>query len=540
MSLTKKAAIHTTVPFKETGYFNAVMADYLDKKPSLKSFYSNYPDLEGFKLQIEAKKATEACRESSRKVLVEALQIQYKNFDTSVQTQKNIALLQNKNTFTVTTGHQLNLFTGPLYFLYKIISAINLAKKLKRTFPDKNFVPVYWMATEDHDLEEINYFNFRDKKIQWQRSYGDAVGRLNTGGLEVVFKTFSKELGITQKASYLKDLFRKAYLEHNTLAEATFYLADQLFKEYGLVIIDADKPALKNLFTETIKDELLNKTCHKTVSESAQALSTLGYKVQVNPREINLFYLTDKKRSRIVLERGVYKVLDTSITFTEEAVLKEVEMHPERFSPNVLMRPLYQETILPNLCYIGGGGELAYWFELKTYFESNKVPFPILLLRNSVLIFSEKQRVKIKKLGLEPVDMFLNQQQLINKVVKGVSDLEIDFSQQKEILRHMFSDLKQLANKTDKSFIGAVNAQEHKQLKGLLTLEKRLLKAQKRKYNELVNRAIIIQNQLFTNKTLQERRLNISELYLKYGTDLIPELIKNLDPLALEFSLIEF
>jgi len=317
-------------------------------------------------------------------------------------------------------------------------------------------------------------------------------------------------------------------------------LADQLFKDYGLVIIDADKTALKNLFTETIKDELLNKTCHKTVSESAQDLSTLGYKVQVNPREINLFYLTDRKRSRIVLEQGVYKVLDTPISFTKEAILKEVEIHPERFSPNVLMRPLYQETILPNLCYIGGGGELAYWFELKTYFESNKVPFPILLLRNSVLIFSEKQKVKIRKLGLKPVDMFLNQQQLINKAVESVSDLKIDFSQQKETLQNMFVALKELANKTDKSFIGAVNAQEHKQIKGLANLEKRLLKAQKRKYNELVKRVVIIQNQLFPNNSLQERRLNYSELYLKYGTDLIPELIKNLDPLALEFSLIEF
>ncbi len=538
--MTKKLAIHTAIPFKETGYFNAVMVDYLDKKPSLKSFYSNYPDLEGFKLQIEAKKAAGACHESSRKVLVEALQTQYKNFETSAQTLKNISLLQHKNTFTVTTGHQLNLFTGPLYFLYKIITAVNLAKKLKKAYPDYDFIPVYWMATEDHDFEEINYFNFKDKKIQWQRTYGDAVGRLDTDGLETVFKTFSKELGITKKASHLKDLFRKAYLEHNTLAEATFYLADQLFKDYGLVIIDADKTALKNLFTETIKDELLNKTCHKTVLESAQDLSTLGYKVQVNPREINLFYLTDRKRSRIVLEQGVYKVLDTPISFTKEAILKEVEIHPERFSPNVLMRPLYQETILPNLCYIGGGGELAYWFELKTYFESNKVPFPILLLRNSVLIFSEKQKVKIRKLGLKPVDMFLNQQQLINKAVESVSDLKIDFSQQKETLQNMFVALKELANKTDKSFIGAVNAQEHKQIKGLANLEKRLLKAQKRKYNELVKRVVIIQNQLFPNNSLQERRLNYSELYLKYGTDLIPELIKNLDPLALEFSLIEF
>jgi len=536
--LTNKSAKHTAIPFKETGYFNTIMVDYLDKKVQTKPFYQNFSDFKGFKNQIDLK--ANSYNNLARPDLVAALETQYKSVEPSNKTKNNIDLLLKNTTFTVTTGHQLNLFTGPLYFLYKIISAINLAKKLKETHPKKDFVPIYWMATEDHDFEEINYFNFKEQKIQWHHTFGTGVGRLNNDGLDTVFERFSKVLGNSPNAIKLKNLFKNAYLEHNTLAEATFYLANVLFKDYGLVIIDADKPALKSLFKDKIKEELLENTCYKNVTTTNKKLSALNYKVQVNPREINLFYLTDDLRLRIVFEEGVFKVVDTSISFTKEAILQELDNYPERFSPNVLMRPLYQETILPNLCYIGGGGELAYWFEMKSYFEAYKVAFPILLLRNSALIYSASQKRKIEKLNLNIADLFLKQQQLINKTVKEMSDLEIDFTHQKEQLQKMFDALKILSDKTDKSFLGAVKAQEHKQIKGLTILEKRLLKAQKRKYNELVNRVVSIQNQLFPNKSLQERTVNFSELYLEYGDDLIPELVKNLDPFSLKFSLIAF
>jgi len=212
--LKKSTAAHITIPFKDTGYFNAIMVDYLDKKPTLKPLYQNFPDLEGFKNQIDLKEKT--FQNKNRAVLVDVLQEQYKDAAASKATQNNIELLKKNNTFTVTTGHQLNLFTGPLYFLYKIISAINLAKKLKGNFPDKNFVPIYWMATEDHDFEEINYFNFKGKKIQWSHSFGTGVGRLKTDGLDEVFATFFNDLGKTQNANKLKELFKKAYLAHKT------------------------------------------------------------------------------------------------------------------------------------------------------------------------------------------------------------------------------------------------------------------------------------------------------------------------------------
>ncbi|MDO5968810.1 bacillithiol biosynthesis cysteine-adding enzyme BshC [Flavivirga aquimarina] len=523
------------ISFKKTGYFSSLICDYLNEKPELKAFYHHFPKLENFKSQIEEKSLSVSAQ--SRTILVDSLKQQYNDIDASDLTHKNIDALTQENTFTITTGHQLNLFTGPLYFLYKIISTINLCKELKEAYPTYHFVPVYWMATEDHDFEEINYFNFKGKKVQWNRDSKGAVGELSLEGLDDVFNLYSKELGASKNADFLRNLFNNAYINHTNLADATRYLANELFKDYGLVIIDANDANLKKQFAPFVEDELLNQTSFKSVSETNQELSRV-YNIQVNPREINLFYLTEGLRERIVFEDEVYKVLNTNISWSKSEILKHLYEVPERFSPNVIMRPLYQEVILPNLCYIGGGGELAYWFQLKKFFNKVEVPFPILLLRNSVLIKTENQQKKLKSLNISKEDIFLKRDAFINKKVREISNIDIDFSPQEEALKQQFEGLYKLAEQTDKSFLGAVKAQEAKQLKGLDKLEKRLLKAQKKVLSDQVSRMTELQNELFPNGSLQERNTNFSEFYLQYGESLIPNLIENLKPLKGEFSIL--
>ncbi|WP_142783659.1 bacillithiol biosynthesis cysteine-adding enzyme BshC [Changchengzhania lutea] len=527
-----------SISFKDTGYFSALICDYLDEKQDLKSFYNRFPNLENFKLQIEEKQVSFPAQ--SRTILTDVLKKQYQNIAVSESTEQHIVSLKSDNTFTITTGHQLNLFTGPLYFLYKIVSTINLAKQLKSKYSEYNFVPIYWMATEDHDFEEINYFNFKGKKLMWTKNASGAVGELSTNGLDGVFDLFSKELGAGDNANELRALFKEAYLKHDNLAEATRFLANELFKDYGLVIIDANDAELKKQFVPFLEDELVNQTSHNKVSETNKCINALprNYKIQVNPREINLFYLKDDLRERIVFEDQAYKILNTDIVWTKPEILKEVANFPERFSPNVIMRPLYQEVILPNLCYIGGGGELAYWFQLKSYFDTSKVTFPILLLRNSMVIQTHNQKEKLVKLDISKVDIFLKRHAFINKKVRAISNIDIDFSDQKNHLINQFKNLYKLAEQTDKSFIGAVRAQEVKQLKGLENLENRLLKAQKIKLSDHVLRITELQNELFPNGNLQERNTNFSEFYLEYGEQLIPQLIDHLEPLKLEFTLL--
>ena len=523
------------IDFRETGYFSELICDYLDKKKELEPFYNRMPELSNFKAQIEEK--AKSFPQQNRKILSAALKKQYENVNASEKTSSNIDVLAQENSFTIITGHQLNLFTGPLYFLYKIIYTINLTEQLKQEYPNSSFVPVYWMATEDHDFDEINYFNFEGKKVQWNTKASGGVGRLSTKGLEAVFEVIQAKFGATDNALYLKSLFKKAYLEHGTLTDATRFLANELFGEYGLVIIDGDDADLKRLLIPYAKKDIFEQIPHQIVSESIAALAAVSeaYKIQVNPREINYFYLKEGLRERIVEKDGTYFVNDTEIQFSGKELEAELEKQPERFSPNVIARPLYQEVILPNLCYIGGGGELAYWLELKAYFETLNVTFPMLLLRNSALVIAEKQSKKVENLDLVIADLFLKQNQLINKKIRKISNIDIDFSSQKKHLEEQFKSMYELAEQTDKSFLGAVKSQEVKQKKGLEALEKRLLKAQKRKLKDHVVRLSDLQNTLFPNQSLQERQLNFSELYLEYGTALIPFLVEALKPLQNEF-----
>lgn len=521
------------ITYQNSGYFTQLIVDYLEEKESLQSLYNRFPKIENFKSQIEEKSSN---YNSNREILVAELEKQYQNLEVSKTTLNNIKLLNNSNTFTVTTGHQLNLFTGYLYFIYKIVSAINLCKQLKSEYPEYNFVPIYWMATEDHDFDEINYFNFKEKRIRWNRESSGPVGRLSTEGLGKVFDFFSKEVGNSSNAQKLKELFKNAYLKNNNLADATRFLVNELFKNEGLVILDGDSKELKKLFIPYAKKELLERTSFQKVTETNELLK--DYFVQVNPREINLFYIEDDLRERIIFENGIYKVNNTTLQFSENEIVTELENYPEKFSPNVILRPLYEEVVLPNLCYIGGGGELAYWLELKTNFEANTVTFPILLLRNSVLLATEKQVAKADKLELSWKDLFSSQKELVDFQTRKKTTFEIDFSSQKEQLIKQFDYLHQLAAETDKSFLGAVKAQETKQLKGLENLEKRLLKAQKRKLSEELNRIISLQNELFPNQSLQERKINFSEFYLE-NNSLIEKLLKELKPLENKFLIVE-
>jgi bacillithiol biosynthesis cysteine-adding enzyme BshC len=530
------------IAYPDTNYFTPLILDYLSEKESLGHLYHRFPKIENFRAQIDEK--SKSYNNSIRKDLVEVLKEQYSGLKVSEMTSGNIDLLSSEKTFTVVTGHQLNLFTGPLYFLYKIVSTINLTRKLKEKHPENNFVPVYWMATEDHDFEEINFFNLHGKKFKWnnaeKRAGATAVGKLSTEGLEEVFKLFSAEIGGGTNAEELKEMFQKAYLEHNNLTDATRYLANRLFGKEGLVIIAAGDSRLKKHFSSHIKNELLEESSSKASQTAIDSLAELDYKVQVNPRDINLFYLNEEIRERIVKRDARYYVYETEISWSKEEILAEVDAHPERFSPNVMMRPLYQEVLLPNLCYIGGGGELAYWLQLKNYFEAEDVVFPMLLLRNSALLQTAKQNAKRRKLDISLKELFLKQHELINRKVRKISNINIDFSEQKEHLIQQFQQMYELAEKTDKSFIGAVKAQEVKQLKGLDNLENRLLQAQRRKLKDEVERIAALQNDLFPNRSLQERQTNFSEYYDEYGQELIERLLAELDPLDANFKIITF
>lgn len=521
------------ISYQDTRSFSKLVLDYVNDEKFLKPFYSYRPDLEGLKKAIDNHHFT-----GNRKTLVAALQSQYQNIKVNKAVSHNINLLLDENTFTVTTGHQLNLFTGPLYFIYKIVTTINLALELKIAYPEKNFVPVYWMATEDHDFEEINHVNVDEKNISWIQQTNGATGRLSTKTVAAAVQAYKGYLGISNNGKKLAKLVEQAYLQNENLADATRVLVNSLFEQYGLVIINADDVSLKTQFADIIKSDITQQNSARLTDETSQILEANGYKSQVNGRDINFFYLKDDLRERIIKEGEFYTVNHTDIRFTEGELLTEISQHPERFSPNVIMRPLYQEVILPNIAYIGGGAEVAYWMQLKANFDFYKVSFPVLLLRNSALVVDRRSLENLNRLKFDFEDIFLPTQELQNKWIKNNTELQVCLTDESSAIRAIFDKIKLNSFKIDKTLEASADAVLTKTEKLLKNLEKKLIKAEKRNHEVAIAQIEHLKQRLFPNGTLQERVLNLAPMYVNYGDDFISTLIENFEPLGGDFTLI--
>ncbi|MFI5141812.1 MAG: bacillithiol biosynthesis cysteine-adding enzyme BshC, partial [Bacteroidia bacterium] len=371
----------TVVPFEKTNFFSKLFLDYLNDGQSgkLNSFYSYQPSAEGIKKFV----SNNSYSNLNRILLADELLKQNHELTLSEASKQNIDSLKSKTTYTVTTGHQLCLATGPAYFIYKIISVINLCESLNKQNPNHHFVPIYWMASEDHDFEEINHINLFNKKITWATEQKGKVGTFALDGLAAFLAEIKQGLGESEQAQKLELLLANAY-SRNNLAAATRYLVNELFGAYGLVVLDGDSKFLKQEFIPEIKKDIFENAAYKSVTSSNEKLKQQGYDAQVTPREINIFYADKNIRERIIKENDTFKVLNTDIAFSKEEIEKLIDTETEKFSPNVVLRPMYQQKILPNVVYVGGPGELAYWLQYKAMFDEAKIAYPVLVPRNFI------------------------------------------------------------------------------------------------------------------------------------------------------------
>lgn len=525
----------TYIDYSDTGSFSKTLLAYLANDEQLASFYGQRPTLEGFKKQIAEKKSF-----SHRELLTKELRKQYGSLlAQSPEVEANITLLEDKKTFTVTTGHQLNIFTGPLYFIFKIITAIRLAKDLKEAYPEYSFVPVYWMATEDHDFAEINNTKVFGKRIIWDTPAVSATGRMSTDDIADTVKQYCGTFGLSANAEKLKTIVEHAYLQNQSLAAATRHMVNELFKPYGLVIMDADAKALKKVFAPIIASDIFEENSFKTIENTSRQLEKLGYHTQVHAREINFFYLTDESRERIVrTEDGRFEVLHRDLNFSEEELRAEIAQHPERFSPNVVMRPLYQELILPNLAYIGGGAEIVYWLQLKANFDHYQIPFPILVPRNSAMITDDQIAGKIFRLDLTFKSIFKPTDVLKNDYVRRQTKHRLNLRDEWMEFNAIFGKIKLRAHKIDPSLGPSTEAVKARLKKAINNLEKKLLKADKHNHEDALIQIERVKDKLFPGGGLQERTENFASLYLKHGDDLIRDLDKYFNPLDFKFTII--
>jgi bacillithiol biosynthesis cysteine-adding enzyme BshC len=504
------------VDLKKTGQFSNFFLDYLEGKEPLRPFYSHLPNLESFDAAIKAKQFSA----DKRQILVEVLESQYAGIPLSPVAAQQLDALRDEKTFTVTTGHQLNLFTGPLYFIYKLISTINLAKRLQERYSDYRFVPVYWMATEDHDAAEINYFKLDGQTYRWETSQKGAVGDFE---LDASFQNFLKGLG------FAPAVFRDAYSQSATLAEAVRKYVNELFGAQGLVVIDANNGRLKREFVEVMSADLFTQQPFAAAQASTQVLEQLGYGSQIYPRPINLFYLDKGIRERIERDGDEFVVLNTELRFSAEAIKALLQEHPERFSPNVVLRPVYQECILPNLAYLGGPAEVVYWLQLKGIFDQFAIPFPVLLPRNFAVLIPQATQKKIMQLGWDTEQLFQKFEDWKKSFVQRSSAFDFTLAGPQAQVSQLFKDLANQSQALDAGLPKAFAAGEVRSLKILKQMGVKLRKAEERRLEVDLLRAKSVFEFLSPGGSPQERVVNFMQFQLEQPT-LLEELIAVFDP----------
>jgi bacillithiol biosynthesis cysteine-adding enzyme BshC len=522
------------IPYRQTASFAKIVTDYIDQAEALKSFYPYSPNITGIQRSIEARKKFP----TKRQLLARELKLQYGNLAQG-KVAENIDALLSDNSFTVATAHQPNILTGPLFFIYKILHSIKLADHLKTSLPQYNFVPVYYMGSEDADLDELGHIHLEGKKLKWETKQTGAVGRMQVDKefLQLV-DAVEGQLAVLPFGKEIMDLIRDCYKMGSLIQDATFRLVNTLFAEYGLVVLIPDNAVFKKQLINVFEDDLLHQTPSELAEKTIEKIQAANYKVQANPREINLFYLADGVRARIIRKGTRYKVHGTSTEFSEDELKKELNEHPERFSPNVILRGIFQETILPNVAFIGGGGEIAYWLQYGELFSHYKVPFPVLLLRNSFFIVEKNWQEKISKLGFTIEDLFLPEQELLNKLVGRESSNETKLNGSLTRVEQLYDLFKKQAGAVDITLSKHVDALKVSAVHRLQELEKKMLRAEKRKFADQQRQIHTIKSKLFPGNGLQERYDNMLYYYAKWGKEFIEKLYGHSLSLEQEFVIL--
>jgi bacillithiol synthase len=522
-----------SIKHESTNRFTPITLDYLKQDATLKPFYNLYPSWDNLSAFIETKKSVY----KNRLLLHQVLNKQYADINKHENVTKNLNLIAEENTFTICTAHQPLLYTGTLYFIYKILHTIKLAESCKQKFKDYNFVPLLYLGTEDADIDEVGQVYFRNNQFVWQEKTGGAVGRLQTVSLQNLAAEINKLFNLNDaNGIFLNELFKTAYSTNKTFADATIYIVNELLGRYGVIILNPDDAKLKAAFQEVIIDELTHQKSVNLISQNDIELSK-HYKTQAHARPINLFYLKDNIRSRIEFDGKIFSVHDTVISFTKDEILVEVKNYPDRFSPNVILRGLFQETILPNIAFIGGGGELAYWLQLKPVFDNYTTPLPPIILRQSLQILNQTQAMQLASLNMsvldlfKPIDLILKEKAIQSGSMAELEEINLQHEQ-------LFKNLMDKAEKIAPQL--KISMQGH--LAKSTKIQKRIAQkfiAHVKKNNEVQNRQIIkLQDQLMLTKGLQERKDNFMDYYLQYGPAFFDLILKGTSDFGDTFNIL--
>ena len=496
--------------------------DLLNQDENVRPFISDFFTKENC---IAAARSKSFSKEN-RSVLSTQLIQQYQQLVLADKLEKNIQSLRSENSFTVVTGHQICSAGGPLYLIYKLFTAIRITQDLNASQTEFNFVPVYWMATEDHDIEEIRHFHWGNEKVELAAEFEGVAGELPTED----FLSWLNEKRVEGKFNDigLSELFIQAYSKKN-FAEATRYWVNELLGEYGVVCIDANDGALKALAGGLFEKEIQEKFVFSEVTKTNLEIENSGYNSNIQPRNFNLFWLKNEKahitRKRLDLKDEVFQTSDAEEHFTSE----ELMQIRSELSANVLLRPLYQETILPNIVYIGGPSELGYWLQLKNAFDAANLQMPLLAHRLSMVLVRKRDLEFVSKNNLNIAELVQEKLHDAQKKMLGAMNVK-SFENEISTTSENFEKLRSYISEVDASLMGWLSAEEKRQLDQWSNIEQKIKKAIKSKEEVKFNQLEKFFAFTHPNHIQQERVFSLLYATEIVGWKELNEVLEQLDP----------
>ncbi len=529
---------------------NKLFQDYLYNFDNVKRFYNyNFRDEDSYTSVFNnvVKKNPDITAKVN-----EILKKQYQKVSPSDKTNNNIAKLSKKNTVAIFTGQQLGLVGGPLYTIYKIFTAIKLSEYLSEKFTGFNFVPVFWLAGDDHDFEEVTNLKFIDKNNELKKIYyydfnnkeanKGSIGNLKFGNSINDFKTEIKNsIRETEFSKKFFKLLDKILVEGKTFKDSFFDLIFKIFDDAGLIIFNPQDSEIKELLKPIFLKELNDFNIHSSEVLLTSADLDENYHAQVKVKPINLFYSNETGRHLIEPVNDEFRLKGKRKHITKEEMFELLEKFPERFSPNVLLRPVCQDYLFPTGFYIAGPGEISYFAQVMPLYKNYNVSQPIIYPRASATIVESNIAKILMKFNLSVKDFFAGEKTLKENVLNTLSsnNVETIFYTATKSIEESLTKLTEQLSFIDNTIGEVSNKNKEKILNQLKVLQTKALKGEENKYSAAMRQLKKAQNILYPNNNLQERELSIVNFINKYGTDFFDWLFNELEINEFEHQILE-
>lgn len=552
------------VEYSKLPNFNNLFLDYIslgeDEKNKLAPFFNMfYKDNDNFFRVIEDKIHNyNTNRYFDKNLLIDVLKRQNVEFGGTENTASNIELLKKEDAFAVVTGQQVGLYTGNMYTIYKTITAVKLTRNLKERFPQFNFVPVFWLESEDHDFEEANHANVLNKQNELirigfesdeQANEDDTSRRsskpVGSTKLDEMVNSINEQLRSTLLDTDFKEklmnIVTSCYKEDNDFKTAFAQMINSLMGDYGVVFIDCSDPEIKKLLVPVFEKELRTspKMCEDIITASAELEK--HYDLQVKPKVINMFYVHNGNRLLIEpREGGRFALKNSKRRFENQEIFAALQENPELFSPNVVLRPICQDYLLPTIAYVGGPAEISYYAQLKPAYAHYELTMPVIYPRASVSIIEGKINKFLSSYNLNFENVF-HRNLLVTKVVEKLSEVKVDdeISRFTDELNKVFYEMKNMTARVDQTLLNSVDNMKEKLKQNIEILKGKLINAQAKKSEVMTSQIDKVTNNIFPKDNLQERVLNITYFINKYDISFIKKLYHEIDPLNFNHQIID-